>query len=1362
VVARSDDGVAPSGGEAVRTPTLPFPVACAGASAGGLIALQEFLGALPPDTGTAFVVVSHFAPEHESLMAEILQRSTAMPVRQVDQDIAIEPDHVYVIPPGKTLVLSAGELQLQPRTATRGLHRPIDQFLCSLADEMGHKAIGIVLSGTATDGTRGLEEIKAAGGITFAQDETAEHDSMPRSAIDAGCVDLVLPPAEIAREIARISRHPLVAPRGGDSDFATREHGIQEILDILHEATGVDFKNYKSNTLHRRIMRRIVLHRLPGFRDYVQMLRKEPAEIEALKRDILISVTSFFRNPEAFEALKASVFPSLMDERPRNEPVRAWVVGCSTGEEAYSLAMAMTEYGNQLGRTVPIQLFATDLNETAVERARAGVYGKNIAEDVSPERLQQFFEEVDGTYRISKSIRDMCVFARQNVLTDPPFSRLDLVACRNVMIYLDGTLQERLIPLLHYALRPNGYLWLGSSETIGSYGDLFELKDTKHKIYVKRGRTRAVALPVAELGQRPPSRALAFRAERGSTALDPLRVADRMLLARYAPPCLLLDAHLDMVNVRGDMSAYLTPAPGRPSSHLMKMLRPELAMTVREAVLRALREKLPVRESLKLFSEEGSREVTVIVMPLEGDSGRQGACLVLFEEHEHSSQARLRRVEEDIRVAEADRRFSNDEDTEMRRLKDELASTRDYLHAVIKEQEAANEDLQSANEEVQSANEELQSINEELETSKEEIQSSNEELATVNDELQTRYQEQAQFNNDLTNLVSSVQMAIVMLGPDLRISRFTPIAAKLVGLAPTDVGRPLSDITLAIDIPDVEALTQRALEGVNTQEREVQGADEHWYLLRVRPYRTLENRIEGAVLVLVDIDRLKRAESAVRESEARFELLADNAPVLIWVSGLDGLQSVNRAYEEFVGTAESDVLRFGWTRYLHPEDRDGYAGAYLDACARLAPFEHVARFQRADGVYRWMQSVGAPRFLSTGEFLGYVGCTYDITESKEAQQELLDMHKSKDEFLAMLSHELRNPMAAMGSAVRVLQGHGHEKAPHEPALQVLERQMAVITRLVDDLLDVTRISRGKILLHREPVDLAVVVQHAIAATEDQRARGGQRVSLTPCEAPLVVLGDPVRLEQIFTNLLVNASKFTAVGGNAWVSLERNGPWAVVRVRDDGDGIAQQDLQRVFELFAQAHPVVNSGVGIGLTLAQRLVALHGGKIEARSPGRGAGTEIVVRLPLSGELPAAPPATSATAREPLRRGECCRVLVVDDNTDSAEMQAAVLAGAGHTVRTAPDGPSALEVMRDFDPQVALLDIGLPGENGYQVAARLREQLGQREMLLIALTGYGQPADAERSRAAGFDVHLTKPADQTRLLEKIADWARARGLA
>src|SRR3990172_601459 len=770
----------PPSSETKASKTEPScPVVGVGASAGGLEAFTHLLQALPVDTGMAFVLVQHLAPTHPSALAEILSRATTMPVAEVTDEVHVEPNRVYVMPPGRDLLISECALHLVVRES-QGQHRPIDGFLRSLAQDQRHRAIGVILSGTGSDGTLGLEEIKAAGGINFAQDDTALQQGMPKSAIASGCVDFVLPPDGIAKELSHIGRHPYLALGAAPTLSAlAAEPDLSTILQLLPHPAPLHFTQYKPTTLDRRISRRMALHKMEGLEEYARLLQTRPEEVEALCQDILINVTSFFRDPESFEALEAAVLPRLFPERSQNHPIRVWVIGCSTGEEAYFLAILVQELTESTRRAVPVQVFATDVNPVCVEKARAGFYSKTIAQDVSPERLRRFFAEMDGKYRISKSVRDMCVFAEHDVLSDPPFSRMDLISCRNLLIYLEPVLQQKILPFLHYALNPNWFLWLGSSETTGASRDLFEPVDAKHRIYSKKlgARRLTLAMPVGRKTSGGPASRLPRREEFGETEL--YKEADRILGLKYVPPGVLVDADMDILQFRGDTGPFLAPAPGKAGLNLLKMAREGLLLPLRAALSSARNSRTRVRqESVRVKSNGGYRRFALEVIPFEGPRGAGVFYLVLFEEPPSSAPS-----------APSDRAHARTLDTaspeseslqiEVNRLTQELAATREYVHSLTEEHDAGMEELQSANQEAQSVNEELQSVNEELETSKEEIQSASEELATLNEELNHRNLELGHTNNDLVNLVNSIQIGIVIVGADLRIRRISPTAEKL-------------------------------------------------------------------------------------------------------------------------------------------------------------------------------------------------------------------------------------------------------------------------------------------------------------------------------------------------------------------------------------------------------------------------------------------------------------------------------------------------------------------------------------------------------------------------------------------------------
>ncbi len=880
----------------------PIPIVGVGASAGGLEAFTQLLGALPLDTGLAFVLVQHLDPKHESMLTTLLSHTTPLPIHEARDGMHLEANHIYVIPPNTNLAVLHGRLSLMPRTEARGQHLPVDYFFRSLAADQKGRAIGVILSGTASDGTEGLRAIKAEGGMTFSQDEkSAKYHGMPHSAIAAGVVDFVLPPEGIARELARIGRHPYVAlPAATKAEdmLPESDEDLNKVFILLRSATGVDFSFYKPTTLKRRIARRMMLHKVESLANYVRFLKQTPGEVDALYQDLLINVTSFFREPEVFEALKKKVFPRLLKDRSPRTPVRVWVPGCSTGEEAYSLAIALLEFLGTKGASVPLQIFATDISEPAIDKARAGIYPAGIAADVSATRLRRFFVKHNGGFQITKAVRDLCVFARQDVTKDPPFSKLDLISCRNLLIYFGPVLQKRVIPTFHYSLKPDGLLLLGNSETIGGFADLFALADRRHKLYTRKPSANRMEFELPHHG--PPQEEVEARPAAAPASLsgfDYQKEADRIVLSKYTPPGVVVNEHLDILQFRGHTGPYLEPAAGTASLNLLKMARDGLLFELRGAINDAKRRNGAAhRPGVQVKSNGGFHAVDIEVIPLHSTPlSRAGCFLVLFRESApvvapvspgkkktSAKSAKMPPVAHDKLVAQ---------------LRQELTATREYLQSVITEHERTNEELQSANEEILSSNEELQSTNEEMTTAKEELQSTNEELTTVNDEIHTRNTELGQVNSDLVNLLNSVQIPIVILGGDLRIRRFTPLAERVLNLIPTDVGRPLSDLRPNILVPDFERLIAGVMDSLIPKELEVQDREGRWHSLRIRPYKTLENKIDGVILALVDIDTARRALAEARRAREFAEAVVETVrqPLLV----LDGELRVKQANHAF-------------------------------------------------------------------------------------------------------------------------------------------------------------------------------------------------------------------------------------------------------------------------------------------------------------------------------------------------------------------------------------------------------------------------------------------------------------------------------
>lgn len=874
----------------------PFPVVGIGASAGGLEAVTTLLKHLPADTGMAFVLVQHLDPTHDSALTTLLSRATLMPVMEAKHRMKVEAGHVYIIPPNKKMGISHRSLRLLPRGTSSEAHSPVDFFFRELAEDQGRFAIGVILSGTGSDGSLGVEEIKAGGGITFVQDEqSAKYGGMPSSADATGCADFVLPPEAIAGELQRIKTRIealLVSPEDQESGHPIGDE-FKQICTLMRMHSGVDFAHYKPTTIRRRISRRLALHKLDTLKDYIAYLHKHPPEVEALFQDILICVTSFFRDKKLFEVLKKKIFPRLLKNKSPDGPIRLWVAGCSTGEEVYSLAIALLEFLEKEGVHCPIQFFGSDINEAILNRARTGIYPESITADVSPERLRRFFTRAGNGYRISKAIRDLCIFARQDVTRDPPFSHIDLISCRNVLIYFDATLQKKVIPVFHYALRPNGFLVLGTAESIGSYADLFSLVESRNRIYARKtSYSRTLSMLSGFTNTSPPS--IEAKAISPRHGVEPLlseirKQADAIVLSQFSPSGVVVNSGMEILQFRGHTGQYLQNTPGDASLNLLKMARQGLAMELRPLISRAAKIKRAVEKGGVQVRQDGRMIVVeVTVIPFLVQPSSEQFFLVLFQETSSKTLPSSKKDRAD-KLSPAQR--------ELEQMRDELSATKLSLQTIIEEQDATNEELRAASEEALSSNEELQSTNEELETAKEELQSSNEELTTLNEELQNRNVELQQVGDDLVNLFSSVDIPIVMLSDDLRIRRFTPRAQKVLNIIPGDIGRPITDLKFNFTLPDLVVMISDVLESLSTRECEVQDSDGRWYSLRIRPYKTTDNRIDGVVLTLLDIDVIKRSFSVANDARlfAESVIATVREPLLV----LDGTMKVKMANQSF-------------------------------------------------------------------------------------------------------------------------------------------------------------------------------------------------------------------------------------------------------------------------------------------------------------------------------------------------------------------------------------------------------------------------------------------------------------------------------
>jgi len=848
-----------------------FPIVGLGASAGGLEALEQFLGHVPKASGLGFVVVQHLDPTHKGIMVELLQRSTSMPVVQIKDRMKIVPDHVYVIPPNKDLSILHGTLHLLEPAAPRGLRLPIDFFFRSLADDRQERSLGVILSGMGSDGTLGLRAIKEKAGAAFVQaPDSAKFDSMPRMAIDAGLADVVASAEELPGKIIGYIKHVPLMVKKNYEVTEKDQSSLEKIIILLRGQSGQDFSLYKKSTISRRVERRMGLHQITKIADYVRYLRENSQESELLFKELLIGVTSFFRDPAVWDHLRNKVIPEFLATRPHGGMLRAWTAGCSTGEEAYSLAMVFKEALDKVkpDKNFSLQIFATDLDKDAIDKARAGVYPPNISSDVSPERLREFFvKEENGSYRVKKNIREMIIFAPQNLVMHPPFTRLDLVTCRNLLIYLDTELQKKLMPLFHYSLNPGGMLLLGSAETIGTATDLFTPLEGKSRIYRRLDTSRQANLiefPSA-FSRIKANTTTAASALSGTIPAAPnlQSLADQLLLQRYSPAAVLVTLEGDILYVSGKTGKYLEPAAGKANWNLFAMAREGLGNALSEAFHKAVRQKTVVTlEEIKVGTNGETKIVDITVQPVSTPEALRGMVMVVFTDVVTHAAAKALKSSKRVTL----------HNTRLVEMAQELRKAHEDLQATRDEMQTSQEELKSTNEELQSMNEELQSTNEELTTSKEEMQSMNEELQTVNNELQAKVDELSRTSNDMKNLLNSTDIATLFLDDGLLVRRFTTQATKIIKLIPGDIGRPITDIVTALNYPELADDIRKVIKTLTFVEKQVRAHDQRWFAVRVMPYRTQENRIDGVVITFADITVAKNLEAALRKAQADLEV----------------------------------------------------------------------------------------------------------------------------------------------------------------------------------------------------------------------------------------------------------------------------------------------------------------------------------------------------------------------------------------------------------------------------------------------------------------------------------------------------------
>ena len=1363
---------------ATTTPSAQFPIVGVGASAGGLEVFVELLRQLPWETGMGFVLIQHLDPTHPSLLHEVLARSTRFPVHEIQDGMRVEPDHVYVIPPDADIGILKGTLTRVPRpTDAHRPHLPINFFFEALAADRAGQAIGVVLSGTGSDGAEGLRAIKAGGGVTFVQDPaSAKFDGMPRAAVAAGAADFVLPIPELAGELQRIGHHPFVRSTdpgqtalAGPSDAGE----LEKALVLLRGTVGVDFSEYKLTSIRRRVARRMAMHRLTTLREYVQLLRDDRTEASALFEDIFIHVTSFFRDADAYERLALYVFPEILRQKRDGGTIRIWSAGCSTGEEAYSLVICLLEFlARENASDVPIQLFGTDVAERAIDVARAGVYADDAVRQIGAERVARFFTRLDsGGYRINKSVRERCAFMKHDLARDPPFSKLDLVSCRNVLIYFGAELQKRVLGAFHFALNYPGYLLLGHAEGVPDGAKLFTIVDREAKIFARiAGKSTLQITPARDMA--PVARPSAEPSARATTFDQLMRLIERRLLDQYAPPGVVINGRMEILHFRGRTGPYLEPSPGEPQHDLLKMARPGLIADLRIAIAQAQQDTTTVRRSGVRVDQNGATRICdVVVIPVSSSSdSREPLFAVLFEEPRLASGP-VDSHEPSPMIAAGEPR---DADGRVAKLETDLGATKAYLQSIIDEHQRTNDELLAANEELVSANEELQSLNEELETAKEELQSTNEELSTLNEEAQTRNAELDAANSDLLNILGSVEVPIVIVDAARKIRRFTPKARPILNLLPTDVGRPIDDIKPTISIDGLDQKIAEVIDTVATHEEEVRGRNGTWYRLQIRPYTTIEKKIDGAVISVIDIDVLKRALGAAEWARdyARATVAAVAMPLVVLDLRHD-VVSVNAAFRDHFRAGKVEIEGRSLYALLGgmldlPELRSAIARA-LDAGESFGGLERE-REVPALGT-RVLSMAGRAVPVPGGEKLVLLAVE-DVTERQGAElerQRLLKLaeaakasaeqaNRAKDQFLATLSHELRTPLSTMGMQAHLLSHAKLDDAKVRRAGEAIERATNAQAQLIGDLLDVSRIAAGKLRMELQVVQLPAIVRAAVEVVGPIAA--GKRIDLELQleDALPPVSGDPARLQQVVLNLMTNALKFTPDGGRVIASVDRVDGRGRIRVRDTGIGIDPDFLPHVFERFSQENRGItrtHGGLGLGLGIVRYLVEAHGGTVEVESEGKGKGTTFTVLLPLIG---ARAEVRSPEGRLPDAAGPNIansRILIVEDDVGTREALMTMLGLTGAVVRSAASAAEAMSCFAEFRPELLVCDIAMPHEDGYSLLRRIRA-LGHEsggDVPALALTALGGDDDRRRAVDAGFQMHMTKPVEVERLVAALS---------
>jgi two-component system CheB/CheR fusion protein len=1313
-------------------PASGFPIAAIGASAGGLAALSKLLESIPADSGIGFVVITHLDPSRESHMPELLARRTAMEISQATEAQPIQPNHIYVIPPGNTMTIERGILHLQPQRARAHNAKPIDLFMTHLARDQKAGSIAIVLTGVDADGTIGVKQIKAEGGMVMVQDPySAEYADMPRNAAATGLADFVLPVEQMGQALLTYVRTAGLHDDAGPQIPPIESEDIAGLLLALHRGGEPDFREYKPGMILRRIRRRMGITGIKTLAEFRKHIEESADGRRVLATDFLVGVTEFFREPRGWAVLGESILPRLFQQKNGDKPLRVWIPACASGQEAYSMAMLLSEHAEQSKQRTRIEIFATDIDRHALDRARAGIYPGSVAHTLQPERLRKFFVEIDGAYQVRKELRSLILFSNHNLLRDPPFSRMDIVSCRNLLIYLQPAMQRHAASLFSFSLDEGGYLLLGRSEGIADPQGAFEEVVPDARIYRRKPgmRPRTLKFQVTDFAGDTVGVGDGIAARGESTA----QLVQKTLLARCTPAAALVDRSFQVLYFHGNVDPFLRRATGAPSNNILDMARDGLGIKIRTLIQQATEENRMASALAQVTRGDQSVRVGITVLPVSESSRAGPLYLVTFSQ-----------------LANAISGDGGAADKPATAEGQEFAEARHEVQSMI-------QDLRETNEELMSANEELQSANEELASSKEEMQSLNEEMNAVNAQLEMKVGELEATTDDLNNFLRNARIACLFLDRNMKIKRYTAPMTQLFRLLPSDVGRPIAHFSSAFLDQRLIADAQEVLASLGSNESQLRTHDGKWYWRYIQPYETADNHVEGVVVTYLDIASLKQAEENMR----RLATILQDSNDAIMVHDFDGHVLVwNHSAERMYGYSAAEMQAINVSTLVPASQKDQFTAMIAKARRgeAMTPLEtqRVARDGR-------ILDVGVTVSLlrdEQGQASGVSTTERDISERLRAQEQLQyralrlqEADRRRTEFLAMLGHELRNPLAPVRNVLHLMRQGAMSADQLSWATGLMERQTAHLSRLIDDLLDVSRITSGKVHLQRGRVEVRSVIDHALEATNPLLQERNHRLKVKISDEPMSVFGDAARLQQVVGNLLTNAFKYTRRGGDIRIEAGESDDEIIIRVSDNGMGIKADLLPHIFDLFVQGDQTIDrsqGGLGIGLTLVRQLVEMHGGHVDAKSEGVDKGAEFVIHLPRMPEQRS----SDRQAREPDRGADAVqrKILIVDDNEDFASSLQMLLQAERHEVQTAHDGMAAIEIAHAFKPDIVLLDLGLPGVNGYETAERLRAIPELHDVMLIAVSGYAQEEDRQRSKKAGFNSHLKKPVDIQQVLAAI----------